>query len=59
MTNLSFATTPAKANCVLALMKKSFIHIKSDKFYVIIFTYSYKTLVYGNIMWGPHYLLDQ
>ena len=53
----SFATN--KANRVLGLIKKSFSYLNSD-----MLVHLYKSMVrpileYGNIIWGPHYLMDQ
>ena len=48
-----------KANRVLRLIKRGFTYLDSD-----MLVHLYKSMVrpileYGNIIWGPHYLMDQ
>ena len=48
-----------KANHVLGLIKSDFAYLDSD-----MLVFLYKSMVrpileYGNIIWGPHYLMDQ
>ena len=49
----------SKANQILSLISKSFVNLSSDMLPIF-----YKTLVrplleYGNLIWGPLYILDQ
>ena len=53
----SFATN--KANRVLGLIKKSFSYLNSDMLVRLYKSMVRPILEYGNIIWGPHYLMDQ
>ena len=52
--------TVMKANSVLACMRRGFINLNESD----ILLQLYKSMVrpileYGNVLWGPHYVLDQ
>ncbi len=49
-----------KSNQILAIIKKSFMHLDM----VVTVPLLYKSIIrprleYGNLIWGPHYKLDQ
>ena len=48
-----------KANCVLGLIKSSFAYLDSNMLVRLYKSVVRPILEYGNIIWGPHYLMDQ
>ena len=53
------STTAAKANKLLGMIRRSFEYVNTDMILRL-----YKTLIrpvieYGNVIWGPHYIMDQ
>ena len=53
------STTAAKANKLLGMFRRSFKYVNTDMILRL-----YKTLIrpvieYGNVIWGPHYIMDQ
>ena len=48
-----------KANCILAILHKTFEYMDSGTFVNLYKCFVRPILEYGNIVWGPHYILDQ
>ena len=48
-----------KANRVLGLIKSSFAYLDSNMLVRLYKSVVRPILEYGNIIWGPHYLMDQ
>ena len=48
-----------KANHILGLIKRSFSYLDSDMLVRLYKSMVCPILEYGNVIWGPHYLLDQ
>ena len=48
-----------KANHILGLIKRSFSYLNSDMLVRLYKSMVCPILEYGNVIWGPHYLLDQ
>jgi len=57
--HLHSAHVVSKANRLLGLIKKSFEHITIDTLSLLYKTLICPTLVYGNSIWGPHFILHQ
>ena len=49
----------SKAHQLLALIRQSFVYLDTETFPHLYKSIMRPTLEYGNLIWGPFYLLDQ
>ena len=53
------STVTKKANRILAILHKTFEYMDDGTFVNLYKSFVRPILEYGNIVWGPHYILDQ
>ena len=53
------STVTKKANRILAILHKIFEYMDGGTFVNLYKSFVRPILEYGNIVWGPHYILDQ